>query len=98
VLLESAPSDSEFTVFAQQRLKKRGLPLKQNYMQTNDDFLYCERSDKVVLLSKHNDILVLKKGKQTASHLKSVGNLTTVSCWRTSKRARLTYICTYRGV
>jgi hypothetical protein len=66
VLLESASGDSEFTVFAQQRLKKRGLPLKQNYMQTKDDVLYCERSDKVVLLSEHNGILVLKKGQKNS--------------------------------
>ena len=75
VLLESKPGDPQFTVFAQQRLKKRGLPLKQNYMGTKDDVLYCERNDRIVLLQEDNGILVLKKGKRCASHMKTVGSL-----------------------
>ena len=75
VLLETKPGDVEFTVFAQQRLKKRGLPLKQNYMDTRDDVLYCETNDRYVLLHEDNGILVLRKGKRTASHMKAIGNL-----------------------
>ena len=59
VLLETQPGDAQFTVFAQQRLKKRGLPLKQKYMSTKDDVLYCEHNDRIVLLQEDNGILVL---------------------------------------
>ena len=76
VLLESDSSnDNELTVYAQQHLKALGLPLKQQFMDGEDDVLQCRRTKRVILLSEINGILVLKKGKRQASCLTSIKNL-----------------------
>ena len=76
VLLESDSSnDNELTVYAQQHLKALGLPLKQQFMDGEDDVLLCRRTKRVILLSEFNGILVLKKGKRQASCLTSIKNL-----------------------
>ena len=76
VLLESDSSnDNDLTVYAQQHLKALGLPLKQQFMDGEDDVLLCRRTKRVTLLSEFNGILVLKKGKRQASCLTSIKNL-----------------------
>ena len=44
-------------------------------MGTKDDVLYCELNQRYVLLHEDNGILVMKKGRRTASIMKSIGNL-----------------------
>ena len=71
VLLESDSSnDNDLTVYAQQHLKALGLPLKQQFMDGEDDVLLCRRTKRVILLSEFNGILVLKnEERQTTSIL-----------------------------
>jgi hypothetical protein len=59
VLLESDSNDNELTVYAQQYLKALGLPLKQQFMNGEDDILLCSRTKRIILLSEINGILVL---------------------------------------
>ena len=74
VLIDKEPGASEFTVFAQQRLKSLGLPLRQCHENTDDDVLLCLRTKRTINLSTQGGIQVLKRGKRLATSITSIRN------------------------
>ena len=74
VLIDTEPGASEFTVFAQQRLKSLGLPLRQCHAGTDDDVLLCLRTKRTINLSTQGGIQVLKRGKRLATSITSIRN------------------------
>ena len=50
VWIKKKPGDPSLRVFAQQRMKMMGLPLKQSFNGTKDDVLLCERTGNIVRL------------------------------------------------
>ena len=71
---KSNPDEPSLRVFAQQRFKAMGLPLKQNHNGSKDDVLVCEHTGTKIKLETRNGILVLSTIKN-AQALGGVENI-----------------------